>query len=63
MSEDVKKHNEELEHRAERVHERMPNEDVKKQSVGKKFWSGEFVQGAVIYVVVGAFVALLIEYW
>lgn len=62
-SEDVKKHNEELEHRADRVHERMRTEDVEKERVDKEFWSGEFIQEAVIYTTVGAFVALLIEYW
>jgi len=61
--EDVKKHNEELEHRAERVHERAKNEDVEKDKVGKKFWSGEFIRGAVLHVTFGAIVALLIEYW
>ena len=61
--EDVKKHNEELEHRAERVHERVRNEDVEKDKVGKKFWSGEFVRGAMFHVTVGVIVALLIEYW
>ena len=62
-SEDVKKHNEELEHRAERVHERFPNEDDEKDKAGKEFWTGEFLRGAVIHVTVGAFVALLIDYW
>lgn len=61
--EEVKKHNEELEHRAERVHLRLPKEDVEKEKVGKEFWTGEFVRGAVIHATVGAFVALLIEYW
>lgn len=62
-SEDVKKHNEELEHRAERVHERFPDEDDEKDKMGKEFWTGEFVRGAVIHVTVAAFVALLIECW
>jgi hypothetical protein len=63
VPEDVKKHNEEMEHRAERPHEKARNEDVEKDKVGKEFWSGEFVQGAVLHVTVGAIVALLIEYW
>ena len=62
-SEDVKKHNEELEHRAERVHERFPNEDEEKDKIDKEFLTGEFVRGAVIHVTVAAFVALLIECW
>jgi predicted nuclease with TOPRIM domain len=45
QSEDVKKHNEELEHRAERVHERLKDEDVEKYKVDKEFQSGNwFVQ-------------------
>jgi len=61
--EDVKKHNEELRHRAERAHEKVSNGDAEKDKVGKGFWSGEFALGAVVYATVGAIVALLIEYW
>jgi hypothetical protein len=37
---DVKKHNEELDHRAERAHEKVSNEDAEKDKVSPKFWSG-----------------------
>lgn len=39
--EEVKKHNEELEHRSERAHERVDNKDTEKDKVGKGFWKGE----------------------
>jgi hypothetical protein len=41
-SEEVKKHNEELEQRAERAHEGVSNEDTQKDKVGKDFWKGMF---------------------
>jgi hypothetical protein len=53
----------ELEHRAEWVYERIRSEDMEKENVCGEFWSDEFVQGALIYATVRAFVALLIEYW
>lgn len=39
-SEDVKKHNREMDARAERPAERVKDEDVEKDKVGKGFWSG-----------------------
>lgn len=40
--EDVRKHNEELEGRKERPHEKISNEDAEKDKVGKGFWKGQF---------------------
>jgi hypothetical protein len=38
--EEVKKHNEELENRSERAHEKVNNEDAEKDKVGPGFWKG-----------------------
>ncbi|KAF1842147.1 uncharacterized protein K460DRAFT_370143 [Cucurbitaria berberidis CBS 394.84] len=40
-SEDVKKHNEEMDSRAEQAHEKVSNEDAAKDKVSDKFWKGE----------------------
>jgi len=40
-SEDVKKHNEEMDNRAEKAHEQVDNGDAKKDEVDKDFWSGQ----------------------
>jgi len=40
-SEDVKKHNRELEGRKDRAHEGVSNEDAVKDKVSSKFWSGQ----------------------
>ncbi|KAH7400591.1 hypothetical protein DE146DRAFT_467237 [Phaeosphaeria sp. MPI-PUGE-AT-0046c] len=41
QSKDVKQHNEEMEHRAEKAHEQASNEDAKNDKVPKKFWAGQ----------------------
>lgn len=38
--EGVKEHNEEMDRRAEKAHERVTNTDAKKDKVNPKFWSG-----------------------
>ncbi|KAK3069705.1 hypothetical protein LTR53_011746 [Teratosphaeriaceae sp. CCFEE 6253] len=38
--EDVKKHNQEMDQRAEKTTEKGSSEDMKKQAVGKDFWAG-----------------------
>ncbi|KAH8732457.1 hypothetical protein GQ44DRAFT_766596 [Phaeosphaeriaceae sp. PMI808] len=40
-SEDVKKHNREMENRTDKAHERVSNDDTEKDKVPKKFWSGQ----------------------
>ena len=40
-SEDVQKHNREMDARAERPAERVKEEDIEKDKVGKGFWSGK----------------------
>lgn len=42
QSEDVEKHNREMESRAEKAHEKASNEDAEKDKVVKGFWSGKF---------------------
>lgn len=39
-TEDVKKHNEEMDNRAEQAHEKVPNEDASKDKVPSEFWKG-----------------------
>ena len=41
-SADVKQHNEEMKHRAEKAHEQVSNEDAGKDKVPKSFWAGEY---------------------
>jgi hypothetical protein len=41
-SADVKQHNEEMKHRAEKAHEQVSNEDAEQDKVPKSFWAGEF---------------------
>jgi hypothetical protein len=41
-SADVKQHNEEMKHRAEKAHEQVSNEDAGQDKVPKSFWSGKF---------------------
>ncbi|KAF2176634.1 hypothetical protein K469DRAFT_733660 [Zopfia rhizophila CBS 207.26] len=40
--ESVKQHNEEMDQRAEKAHERVSNEDAKKDKAPPGYWSGEF---------------------
>ena len=40
-SEDVQKHNDEMSKRAERPAEKVKDEDLEKDKVGKRFWSGK----------------------
>ena len=40
-SEDVKQHNEEMEHRAEKAHEQVDKEGAEKDKVSKSFWAGK----------------------
>ncbi|TKA80563.1 hypothetical protein B0A55_02010 [Friedmanniomyces simplex] len=40
-SEDVQKHNREMDQRAEKASEKVRDEDVEKDKVGKEFWSGQ----------------------
>ncbi|CAO2648071.1 Nn.00g089930.m01.CDS01 [Neocucurbitaria sp. VM-36] len=44
-SEDVKKHNEEMDNRAEQAHEKIANEDAAKDKVSSDFWKGEGGRG------------------
>jgi hypothetical protein len=40
-SEEVKQHNREMDQRADRPAEKVKDEDVEKDKVGKSFWTGE----------------------
>jgi hypothetical protein len=40
-SEEVKQHNKEMDQRADKPAERVKDEDVEKDKVGKGFWTGE----------------------
>lgn len=40
-SEDVKQHNEEMEHRAKKAHEQVNKEELEKDRVPKSFWAGK----------------------
>ena len=40
-SEGVRRHNEEMDHRADKAHEGVSNHDAEKDKVSGKFWSGE----------------------
>nr|POE89778.1 hypothetical protein CFP56_20247 [Quercus suber] len=48
-SEDVKKHNEEMDQRADRPNEKVRDEDVEKDKVGKQYWKGEFAMSTLAY--------------
>ncbi|KAF2200931.1 hypothetical protein GQ43DRAFT_456100 [Delitschia confertaspora ATCC 74209] len=39
--EEVRKHNKEMDGRAEKAHESVSNKDAKKDKVGSKFWAGQ----------------------
>jgi hypothetical protein len=41
QNEDVRKHNEAMEHRTEKAHQQVSNEDAKNDKVPKKFWAGK----------------------
>lgn len=43
-SADVEQHNRELDQRAEQAHEKVRDEDIEKDKVGKGFWSGKFMK-------------------
>jgi hypothetical protein len=40
-SEDVRKHNEDMDNRTEKAFEQVSNKDAEKDKVGKDFWKGE----------------------
>jgi hypothetical protein len=42
VPEDVRKHNEEMDRRADKPNEKVTDEDVKKDKVGKGFWTGKY---------------------